>query len=100
MIHAICDFCGKDCKHNAIFLQLTAFFNFARYNNDSEIYGGKEKTKNFVMCSDCLKKHDLPNPYHDYFQISLQDLSYEKTIENYSKEDRLKDHAIKKVYSK
>lgn len=95
MIHAICDFCGKDCRHSATFLQLTAFSNFARFRNDDHIYGRKENTKNFVICSKCLDKHDLPNPYLDYHQVDIQDLDYRKTVDNYKEEDRDKDNKMK-----
>ena len=30
MIHAICDFCGKDCDRTATLLSMTPFQNFAR----------------------------------------------------------------------
>lgn len=87
MIHAICDFCGKDCDRTANLLTLTAFQDFARYNNDTKPYGHVEPSKSFVICSDCLKKHNLPNPYHNYKKITSQKLEYEKNFDNYTKED-------------
>lgn len=38
MIHAICDFCGKDCDRTATLLSMTPFQNFARYHTDNEPY--------------------------------------------------------------
>ena len=45
MIHAICDFCGKDCDRTATLLSMTPFQNFARYHTDNEPYGCREKNK-------------------------------------------------------
>lgn len=45
MIHAICDFCGKDCDRTATLLSMTPFQNFARYHTDNEPYGRREKNK-------------------------------------------------------
>lgn len=50
MIHAICDFCGKDCDRTATLLSMTPFQNFARYHTDNEPYGNREKTRSFVIC--------------------------------------------------
>lgn len=50
MIHAICDFCGKDCDRTATLLSMTPFQNFARYHTDDEPYGRREKTRSFVIC--------------------------------------------------
>lgn len=80
MIHAICDFCGKDCDLTATLVSLTAFQNFARYHSISHPYGVQEPTKSFVICSDCLRKHDLPNPYEDYKEITSQKLSYREVL--------------------
>ena len=55
MIHAICDFCGKDCDRTATLLSMTPFQNFARYHTDNEPYGSKGKTMSFVICYDCCK---------------------------------------------
>ena len=76
MIHAICDFCGKDCDRTAILLSMTPFQNFARYHTDSNPYGSADKTRSFVICSECCKRHGLPNPYETYttrkiFQYAL-----------------------------
>ena len=49
MIHAICDFCGKDCDRTATLLSMTPFQNFARYHTDNEPYGRREKTRSFVI---------------------------------------------------
>lgn len=91
MIHAICDFCGKDCDRTANLLTIQAFQNFARYNNDNKPYGHVEPAKSFVICQECLKKHKLPNPYHEYKEITSQKLRYDKNLDNYTKEDRAKD---------
>lgn len=95
MIHAICDFCGKDCDRNAILVTMTAFQDFARYHNDKRVYGHEEPSKSFVMCSECREKHRLPNPYHSYKQITAQKLNYDKTLENYTDEDFRKDNLSK-----
>mgnify|MGYP004441652313 FL=1 len=55
MIHAICDFCGKDCDRTATLLSMTPFQNFARYHTDNEPYGNREKTRSFVICYECCK---------------------------------------------
>lgn len=91
MIHAICDFCGKDCDRTANLLSITPFQNFARYHTDNEPYGSREKTKSFVICHDCVKKHELPNPYHSYSSIDRQEMHYEKCIYNYMEEDYKND---------
>ena len=96
MIHAVCDFCGKDCDRTANLLTITAFQDFARYHNDKEPYGHREPSKSFVMCSECLRKHNLPNPYHGYNQITDQKLNYEKNLDNYTEEDFRKDNLSKK----
>lgn len=70
MIHAICDFCGKDTDRTATLLTLTPFQNFARYHTDNEPYGSSEKKSSFVICSECLEKHNLPNPFRDYTIIT------------------------------
>lgn len=83
MIHAICDFCGRDCDRTATLLSMTPFENFARYRTDNEPYGKKERTSSFVICHDCRKKHDLPNPYEVYLDIARQKCHYEKNLDNY-----------------
>lgn len=55
MIHAICDFCGKDCDRTATLLSMTPFQNFARYHTDNEPYGNREKTRSFVICMNVVK---------------------------------------------
>ncbi len=87
MIHAICDFCGKDYDRTAILLSMTPFQNFARYHSDSEPYGNRDKTRSFVICYECSKKHDLPNPYETYSGIPRQKVSYEKCLDNFTKND-------------
>lgn len=91
MIHAVCDFCGKDCDRTATFLALTPFQNFARYHSDDRPFGPVGKTRSFVICSDCLKKHDLPNPFESYSGITDQICSYEKCLECYVDSDLLND---------
>ncbi len=96
MIHAVCDFCGKDCDRTATLLSMTPFNNFARYHTDTEPYGSREKTRSFVMCYACTQKHNLPNPYRSYSGITAQELGYEKCVDNYSgddfKDDRRRDN--------
>ena len=87
MIHAICDFCGKDTDRAANLLSITPFQNFARYHTDSEPYGNREKTRSFVICNKCMEKHNLPNPYHDYLSITKQNAEYMKCLDNYTEQD-------------
>ena len=91
MIHAICDFCGKDCDKTAIFLSMTPFQNSARYHTNNEPYGEKEETRSFVICYECWEKHDLPNPYETYPAITKQNMTYEKCLDNYTIKDFIKD---------
>ncbi len=86
MIHAICDFCGKDVDRTANLLSITPFQNFARYHTDSEPYGEKGQTRSFVICGKCMKKHDLPNPYHKYEEITAQNMAYEKYLDDCAEE--------------
>lgn len=83
MIHAICDFCGKNCDRTATLLSMTPFQNFARYHSDNQPYGSTGKTRSFVICSNCRKKHNLPNPYETYSCITKQEGRYEKCLDNY-----------------
>lgn len=91
MIHAICDFCGKDTDRTATLLSMTPFQNFARYHSDSEPYGSRGETKSFVICDKCMEKHGLPNPHHDYLSITGQNMEYGKCIDNYTEEDFTND---------
>lgn len=91
MIHAICDFCGKECDRTAILLSMTPFQNFARYHTDSNPYGSADKTRSFVICSECCKRHGLPNPYETYSGITAQEAQYEKCLDNYRDIDLLND---------
>lgn len=91
MIHAICDFCGKDCDRNAMLLTLKAFQNFARHNSDTEPFGTVGVTKSFVICSECRRVHKLPNPYEPYSKIASQKLSYDKNLHNYTDLDLMTD---------
>jgi hypothetical protein len=103
MIHAVCDFCGKDCDRTATLLSMTPFNNFARYHTDTEPYGSREKTRSFVMCYACTQKHNLPNPYRSYSGITAQELGYEKCVDNYSgddfKDDRRRDNGELVIFS-
>lgn len=60
MIHAICNFCGKDCGRTATLLTLTSFQNFARYSGDTKPFGAESEPRSYVICYDCIKKHQLP----------------------------------------
>lgn len=91
MLHAICDFCGKDCDRGATLLSMTPFQNFARYHTDTHPYGSSSKTRSFVICYDCCKKHGLPNPHETYSGITKQQLTYEKNLDNYTDIDLLDD---------
>ena len=63
MIHAICDFCGKDCGRTATLLTLTSFQNFARYSGDTKPFGAESEPRSYVICYNCIKKHQL-SPLH------------------------------------
>lgn len=81
MIHAVCDFCGKDTDRTAVLLSMTLFQNFARYHTDTTPYGNVDRTKSFVICDTCVRKHGLPNPYRDYKGITDQKLQYEEVLD-------------------
>lgn len=90
MIHAVCDFCGKDCDRTAILLSMIPFQNFARYHTDDRPYGSIEKTRSFVICYECCKKHNLPNPFETYWGMK-QECKYEKCLDNYTDVDLAED---------
>lgn len=98
MIHAICDFCGKDCDRTAILLSMTPFQNFARYHTDNNPCGSKKEAKSFVICYDCCKKHNLPNPHETYSSITKQKGHYEKCLDNYTDTDLLNDEEYDKRF--
>lgn len=81
MIHAICDFCGKDCDRTATLLSLTPFQSFARYHTDKEPYGSVGKTMSYVICNECRNKHDLPNPYA--IENDGERIAYKKYLDVY-----------------
>ena len=91
MIHAICDFCGKDCGNSATLLSMTPFRNFARYHTDNNPCGTAAKTRSFVICDKCCKGHELPNPYESYSGITRQKGKYEKCLDNYTDVDFVED---------
>lgn len=91
MIHAVCDFCGKDAHRCASLLTITPFQNFARYHTDTTPFGTTADSRSFVICYDCSKKHKLPNPYESYSGITDQDLTYDKNLNNYTDVDHLDD---------
>ena len=91
MIHAVCDFCGKDCGRSAIMLTLQPFSNFARSDTDAEPYGSTGPKRCFVMCSECINAHELPNPYHHHHALNAQSVGYEKCLHNYDGSDLERD---------
>lgn len=91
MLHAICDFCGEDTGRNATMLTMKPFMNFARYHGDTEPFGKVGSPLSFVICSECVKKHKLPNPYESYSGIDGQQLKYEKFLDNYTDLDLVND---------
>ena len=95
MIHAICDFCGKDCDRSANLLSITPFQNFARYHTDKEPYGNRDKTRSFVICHDCMEKHNINNPFRSYKSITDQKMNYGKCIDNYADEDFKSDVRVR-----
>lgn len=99
MIHAICDFCGHDCDNTATLLSMTPFKNFARYHRDNKPYGISDVTRSFVICHDCCKKHNLPNPYETYSGITDQKLHYDKCVDNYEDADFLNDSDYERINS-
>lgn len=80
MVHAICDFCGKDCQRTAMLLVMTPFQNFARYHCDVTPYGSPQRSASFVICSECSDKHGLPNPYMDY---EIDKPHYDTTLDSH-----------------
>lgn len=44
-----------------------------------------------MICSECGKKHGLPNPYETYSGITDQNASYEKRLDNYTGSDLMND---------
>lgn len=98
MIHAICDFCGKDCDRTATLLSMTPFQNFARYHTDHEPYGSKGEARSFVICYECCKKHHLPNPHETYSGITKQEGHYERCLDNYTDSDLLDDKKYDKRF--
>ena len=87
MIHAICDFCGKDTDSTATLLTLTPFQNFARYHRATKPFGTTGEPKSFVICSKCAADRKLPNPYNNYEKITSQATQYEKCLNNYTEKD-------------
>lgn len=79
MLHAICDFCGKDCRDTANLLTITPFQNFARSHKTHTPYGHQDETKSFVICQACMKKHAMPNPHMDYI---TEDVKYADALDN------------------
>ena len=56
MIHAVCNFCGKDCDRVAYFMTIQPFQNFPRYCGDTELVpnGMNQEKYGFVICQKCL----------------------------------------------
>lgn len=70
------------------------------FMREKKIYCGKHyrevdiypyKARSFVICSECGKKHGLPNPYETYSGITDQNASYEKRLDNYTGSDLMND---------
>lgn len=78
MIHAVCNFCGKDCDRVAYFMTIQPFQNFPRYCGDTELApnGMNQKKYGFVICQKCLKKHKIPSP-HIINRAVIPSLSYD-----------------------
>lgn len=93
MMHAICDFCGKDCGMSATLLTLTPFQNFARTPRSTSPYGASGEPRSFVICAKCAAGKALPNPYETYRTLASQDVSYKKTLSNYTDADHMADAA-------
>ena len=56
------------------------------------------KTRSFVICYECCKKHNLPNPYETYSGITAQNLEYEKTLDTYTDSDLIADKKFDKRF--
>lgn len=91
MLHAICDFCGTDAGMSATLVTLTPFQNFARTPRSTHPYGTAGEPKSFVICAKCAAARRLPNPYESYAALSAQEPKYEKTLDNYTDADHLRD---------
>lgn len=76
MIHAVCDFCGKDCDLNAYFITVQPFSNYAKYHDSTEPYnsGNLGVKQGYVMCQKCFSKSNLPNPFK--MNPKIEDLNY------------------------
>lgn len=100
MIHAVCDFCGKDADLHATFMTLTPFENFGRYHRMTNPFGVVGKTTSFVICSDCRSKKGIPNPYCEYHNV--EEMSYtnpidSKTEDDWAEEDVARDPNMQKI---
>ena len=62
MIHAICDFCGKDCGRTATLLTIQPFQNFARYHTDNKPFGTEDKARSFCDLFGVRKKTRVAEP--------------------------------------
>lgn len=91
MIHAVCDMCGKDCNHNAYFVEISPFSNFARYHHDHTTLGTIDGHATIVLCEYCLKKRTgLPNPYN-LENEQVEDVRYESMLEEGGEDGREED---------
>lgn len=88
MIHAICDFCGKDADLHATYMTLTPLENFGRYHRMTKPFGVIGDTSAFVICSNCRSKKGLPNPYVKYHNVDA--VAYTNPIDGKS-EDKWAD---------
>jgi len=82
MIHAICDFCGKDCNRDAVLVVMKPFSNLSRYHTDTDLIIEKKEIRSFVMCGKCVRKHNMPDKHETYCNITCQDVEYKKCIDN------------------
>lgn len=58
----------------------------------------EKKTRSFVICYECCKKHNLPNPYETYSGITKQEGHYEKCLDNYTDVDLVEDKKYDKRF--
>lgn len=84
MIHAICDFCGKDADLHATYITMTPIENFGRYHHMTSPFGVVGKTTAFCMCHDCRTKKGLPNPYVKHHNVEAA--SYPEPLDSHDEE--------------
>ena len=96
MIHAMCDFCGKDAGNVGYFLTITPFQNHGNDHMSHNPFGHVDETFSAVVCQECYGKAlKLPNPYEQYAKTCVV-RPLEKTFNNYTYVDIVSDDESEK----